>query len=83
MLLPPLESPLLARGRCCPKIKKLKRKGKVLKLISFELEAVGGMLMLRATLADPLNIAHLKFVGWNKKPYSNRPSTKSISSNSP
>jgi len=36
-LLPPPDSPLLARGRCCPKIKRKQKGRKVLSLISFEL----------------------------------------------
>ena len=45
-LLPP-DRPLFAMGRCCPKIqKKGKREGKILNLISFELGAIGGKLML-------------------------------------
>jgi hypothetical protein len=38
-------APLVAQGRCCPKIQK-KRGGEVLNLISFELGALGGKLML-------------------------------------
>jgi hypothetical protein len=46
-LLPPPDSIVFARGKCCPKIqKKAKEERRFLNLISFEVEALEGKLML-------------------------------------